>query len=44
MRKKITISVDEELLKWVEGEIEIRRFGSVSHAFEFALFNLMPKK
>ncbi len=44
MRKKISISIDEDLLEWVESEVKKKRFGSVSHAVNFALNELREKK
>ena len=37
-RKSITIDVD--LVEWIKGEIEKKRFKDVSHAIEFAIFRL----
>ncbi|MGC8693534.1 MAG: ribbon-helix-helix domain-containing protein [Thermoplasmata archaeon] len=37
---KVSVSVDEDLLEWVQEEIEKKRFASVSHAINFALHRL----
>lgn len=41
-RKNITIDV--ELLKWVEQQIQSKRFASLSHAVEYALEKLRREK
>jgi len=41
MRKNVTI--DDELIKWVETQIKKKRFASLSHALEFALTKLKEK-
>lgn len=41
MTKKISsVSLDEELVQWLDGEIEMKRFSSVSHACAYALEKL----
>lgn len=40
---KISVSVDEDLLKWVDDEIKVKRFANRSHAFENALQRLKNK-
>ena len=35
-----TITLDSELLKWVDSQIEQKEFSSLSHAVEKALFEL----
>lgn len=37
VKKKVTVSIDEELLKWVYAGVESKKFGSVSHAMNLAL-------
>ena len=39
-----TVTIDPELLKWVEKQIEDKRFASFSHAIEFALAKLMKEE
>ncbi len=34
---KISITIDEELLAWLNFELETKRFGSISHGIEYAL-------
>ena len=42
VRKNVTI--DNELIKWVETEIKKKRFASLSHAIEYALTKLKEKE
>jgi Arc/MetJ-type ribon-helix-helix transcriptional regulator len=37
---KTSVSLDEELLKWIERKIKEKKFTSVSHAVEYALEQL----
>ena len=36
-KKKTSISLDEDLLEWVNEKIREKRFASVTHAVEYAL-------
>ena len=38
VRKQVTL--DDDLLKWVQEQIDKKRFASVSHAIEYALTKL----
>lgn len=40
MKEKFSVSIDENLLKWLDGEIKTKRFASRSHGIEFALMQL----
>ena len=42
MGKKIktSMNLDEDLLKWVESQIKIKRFANRTHAVEYALEQL----
>jgi Arc/MetJ-type ribon-helix-helix transcriptional regulator len=47
MKKKISVSIDEDLLAWVDAEIEKKTFASISHAINLSLNELkksMKKK
>lgn len=44
MKKKTSISLDVNLLKWVKGEIKAKRFVSITHAVEFALEHLKKEQ
>jgi len=39
-KEKISVTIDSELLKWARSQVKIKRFANVSHALEFALFEL----
>jgi Arc/MetJ-type ribon-helix-helix transcriptional regulator len=43
-KKKTSISVDETLLKWISEKINEKKFASVSHAVEYALFKLKTEE
>jgi Arc/MetJ-type ribon-helix-helix transcriptional regulator len=40
MKVKKTVTIDVELVKWLEKMIEAKEFGSLSHAIEKALVRL----
>ena len=40
---KTSLSLDKKLLKWVDEQIELKRFATRTHAVEFALQRLMEK-
>jgi Arc/MetJ-type ribon-helix-helix transcriptional regulator len=46
MSKKIktSIALDEELLQWIDKEIQTRRFASRTHAIEYAIEQLRKEK
>jgi Arc/MetJ-type ribon-helix-helix transcriptional regulator len=37
MKKKISVAVDEDLLAWIEKQVQKKRFASVSHAVNYCL-------
>ena len=37
---KTSVAMDEDLLKWIDRQIQTRRFASRSHAIEFAVEQL----
>ena len=41
---KLCISLDPELLAWIEEKVKERRFATRSHAFAFAIQELMRKE
>ncbi len=43
-KRKVTITVDEEIIRWVEKEIARKRFASISHAVEYALVRLIESE
>ncbi len=42
-KAKIPISIDPDLLKWIEGEVKKKRFANRSHAIEFAVNELKKR-
>jgi len=43
MKNKFSVSVEDDLLKWLDSEIKNKRFASRSHGIEFALNELKKK-
>jgi len=43
MKEKITITVNDELLAWVDKQVKEYKFGSRSHAFQAAMFLMIQK-
>jgi hypothetical protein len=41
---KTSIALDEDYLKWIDGQIRTKRFASRSHAMEYALEKLKNEK
>ncbi|MEM3874047.1 MAG: ribbon-helix-helix domain-containing protein [Candidatus Bathyarchaeia archaeon] len=39
-KQTISISIDEDLLKWIDEQIKNKRFAHRSHAFEYAIEQL----
>ncbi|MFZ1075796.1 MAG: ribbon-helix-helix domain-containing protein [Nitrosotalea sp.] len=39
-KSKLSITIDEELVKWLDSQIKQKRFANRSHGFEFALVQL----
>ena len=44
VRVKVTATIDNELVEWVDKEVESRRFRNRSHAIEYAIAKLKQKK
>jgi Arc/MetJ-type ribon-helix-helix transcriptional regulator len=42
-RQRVFATVREDVLKWVQKEVETGRFRNRSHAIEYALLQLMEK-
>lgn len=40
---KLSVSIDEDLVAWIDQEIKEKRFASRTHAFEYAIKQLMKK-
>jgi Arc/MetJ-type ribon-helix-helix transcriptional regulator len=43
-KKKTSVSLDDELLLWVEKKIKEKKFASVSHAVAYALEELKKRE
>lgn len=43
MKKKVSVAIDESLLKWVQDQVQRKRFASVSHAVNYALNEIMER-
>jgi Arc/MetJ-type ribon-helix-helix transcriptional regulator len=41
---KVSHTIDEELVKWIDSEIAKKRFASRSHGIEFALKQLIESE
>ena len=39
-----TITLDREILEWIEEQIKEKRFASLSHAIEYALSKLIKEE
>jgi Arc/MetJ-type ribon-helix-helix transcriptional regulator len=43
-RRKTSVSLDEDTLKWISEKIKEKKFRSVSHAVEYALEKLRKEE
>jgi Arc/MetJ-type ribon-helix-helix transcriptional regulator len=44
MKKSISVTIDENLIKWIEEGIKTKRFASVSHGIEFSISELKKRE
>lgn len=44
MKKRITVTIDKELLNWVDNKIEELIFANRSHGFEFLIKEKMEEE
>ena len=42
VRRSVTLS--KELLEWINDQIQEKRFNNVSHALEYAIYELMKRE
>ena len=42
-KNSVSIALDDKQLKWIDAEIEKRRFANRSHAIQFAIQKLMDE-
>ena len=40
---KLSITVDEKLIKWIDSQVRKKKFANRSHAFEYAVANLLEE-
>jgi len=41
---KTSVALDEELLKWIDNEIQRKKFANRTHAIEYAIMKLKEKE
>lgn len=39
-KEKVSVSIDENLLKWLDSQIKTKRFASRSHGIEYAVTSI----
>jgi Ribbon-helix-helix protein, copG family. len=44
VKKRLQVTVREDIVDWIDREIEKLRFASRSHAIEYALLQLLEKE
>jgi len=44
VKKRLQVTVRQDIVNWIDQEIEKLRFASRSHAIEYALLQLMKKE
>lgn len=42
--KRTTITVDAAVLEWIDHQVASKRFRNISHAFEFAISEMMKEE
>ena len=42
-KEKVSVTIDDNLLKWLDSQIKKKKYASRSHGFEFALNELKEK-
>ena len=42
-KMKLSVTVDEDLIKWLDSQIKKKRFANRSHGFEYAVTQLKDK-
>ncbi len=43
-KKRLTITVDPEIMAWVERRVKNKIFASISHGFEYAIHHLIEEE
>jgi len=44
VKKRLQVTVREDIVRWIDQQIETLKFASRSHAIEYALLQLMEKE
>lgn len=39
-----SVTIDKDILEWIQQQIKQKRFNNVSHAFEYAVYKLMKEE
>ena len=42
-KRRVTLSIDSQLMEWLESQVASKRFGHLSHGIEVALINLKKR-
>ena len=43
VKEKVHITVDKEILNWIDEQIDNKRFRNTSHAFEYCVYRMMKE-
>lgn len=43
-RKKRTVTLPDDVLEWIDKQIEVRRFSSLSHALEYCVYQQIQRE
>ena len=43
-KTRVTVTVDPEIVAWIESRVKTKRFASVSHGFEYAIHHLIEEE
>ena len=43
-KTRVTVTVDPEIVAWIESQVKDKRFASVSHGFEYAIHRLIEEE
>jgi len=44
MKERITVTIEKELLRWIDEKIEKREYANRSHSFEHLVFSSLKDK
>lgn len=43
-RKKRTVTLPDDVLEWIDKQIEVRRFSGLSHALEYCVYQQIQRE